>query len=507
MTTLGSISSNGLQTAATGISTDGSTVVGWGALRTGGTNQVHAILWGAGGNATDLGTIGGIVGSSQATATNQNGAVVVGESNYNGSTNPTDVHAFRWTAAGGMSDLGTIGNITGVSQALAVNADGSIVVGWSQTATSPGHAFVWSGSGGMQDLNTMLANAGVNMNGITLISAHGVSADGSFVVGDETLTALGNNTTHAFIARIGGGSAGLTTPQSIIASIQELGDGMLAQTINDQLLADVLLGADEQLSCADCGGGYLSFGSFQLGGHGRYDLNDEWTLLGGASYGEYREQGADVTSSLTLASALRFDPAGLGASRPFAEIGVTASPNQQVTYSRTYDDGSSVTRAAAATSSSNYAAYGRIGWIDRVTRVDELGAYAQFTREWQTVKAYAEAMSMSNPFEATVPSGSNSQSVIGLGAQYTHLFGRSIEANLNAGVDHAPGTQSSIDAAVAGYGDVRVTPAHLTWTTVGGRVGRRVGNRVVIDLFVNTVLGPQQIGTGVHGGIDFNIKF
>jgi probable HAF family extracellular repeat protein len=520
MTTLGTLNSGGLTTSATGISADGSTTVGWGLVQTGGGAFGHSILWHADGIANDLGAIGGITGNSQATAVNANGTVVVGESEYatgaTATTTTTQLHAYRWTSAGGMVDLGTIGGATGLSQALAVNASGSVVVGWSAAndPTLAGHAFMWTAQSGMQDLNSVLTKAGVDLTGITLISAHGVSANGDFVTGDETLAALGPNTTHAFIARVGnaggsgggGGSLGVTTPDSLINSIQGLANSMTAQMLNQALFANVLLGLNEQLSCSDCGGASVSFGSFTIGSHGRRDLNDEWTLLGGASYGRYREEGANVTSSWTVASSLRFDPAGMGTSRPFAEIGVTAAPDQHVTYSRSYANGSATTTAMGDTSSGNYAAFGRVGWIGRVTRVDEVGAYVQFTREWQTVKAYTE-VSAANPFGAAVPSGSNSQSVIGVGAQYTHLFGRYTEVDINAGVAHAAGVQSSIDASVAGYGNIRLTPPHLTWETVGGRIGRRVGKRVTLDLFADAVLGPRQIGTSVHGGFDFNIKF
>jgi probable HAF family extracellular repeat protein len=506
MTTLGSIDSNGAETSALGISADGSTTVGWG-ISLAGQGAIHSVLWHQNGVAVDLGAIGGIAGSSMATAVNQDGSVIVGDGQYVASSGI--LHAYRWTAAGGMVDLGTLLGPTSYSEAFGVSADGSIVVGTSfiPSTGQAGHAFIWTALGGMQDLNTMLTNAGVNLTGITLISARGISANGNFVTGDETTTAIGSDTAHAFLARIGGGAVGLTTPESIIASFLQLANSMTAQLINGTLLSSVLLGVNEQLSCADCGGGYLSFGSFTLGGHGRYDLNDEWTVLAGASYGRYREEGADVTSSWTLATSLRFDPAGMGSSRPFAEAGLTAAPDQHVTYTRPYADGASMTTATGDTSSGDYAAYARVGWIDRLTRTDELGAYAQFTQEWQTVRAYSETVSMSNPFEATVPSGSNAQSVMGVGAQYTHLFGRYTEFNLNGGVAHAAGVQSSIDASVAGYGDVRLRPPRLTWETVGGRIGRRVGHRVTLDLFADTVLGPRQIGSSVHGGVDFNIRF
>ena len=71
-----------------------------------------------------------------------------------------------------MQDLGTLGG--NESRAHGVSADGSVVVGRARNAAGQERAFRWTATGGMQDLGTL---------GGSGIKAYDVSADGSVVVG------------------------------------------------------------------------------------------------------------------------------------------------------------------------------------------------------------------------------------------------------------------------------------------------------------------------------------
>jgi probable HAF family extracellular repeat protein len=139
----------------------------------------HAFRWMPVKGLQDLGLTKGT--ESIAIAISADGSVIVGEAR--------DANrfwrAFRWTASTGMIDIGTLGGPE--SAALAVNKDGTVIVGTSLTSSSSSsnHIFRWTRSTGMQDLLAALQTAGVHNadKWVQLNSMVGVSSDGAVMVG------------------------------------------------------------------------------------------------------------------------------------------------------------------------------------------------------------------------------------------------------------------------------------------------------------------------------------
>jgi probable HAF family extracellular repeat protein len=163
---------------AQGVSADGSVVVGWGSYTTYSYGDYYtyrnAFRWTAAGGMQNLGTMGG--NQSEAYGVSANGAVVVGRAqNAN-----QQWRAFRWSASSGrMVDLGTLPGGS-YSAAYGVSANGYVVVGMSSyydnvTRGQYERAFRWTVDDGMQHLGTLprWENS----------TAYAVSADGAVVVG------------------------------------------------------------------------------------------------------------------------------------------------------------------------------------------------------------------------------------------------------------------------------------------------------------------------------------
>jgi uncharacterized membrane protein len=108
---------------------------------------------------------------SHANAISADGSVVVGFGAEAGEFTPTT--AVRWV--GGEPQALAPGEF---SNALDVSADGQVVVGEAFAG-----AFVWDPERGRREIRQVLVAAGVDLDGIALVAARSVSADGSVIVG------------------------------------------------------------------------------------------------------------------------------------------------------------------------------------------------------------------------------------------------------------------------------------------------------------------------------------
>ena len=199
---------------ATGVSSDGSVVVGKAAYSPGYT---RAYRWTAAGGLVNIGTLGGdpnsFINSSFATGVSGDGTTVIGNGNIG-----THVEAWRWTNATGMVSLSAPGasnssfDATASSDATGINADGTVVVFNVNCGVICTGAYRWqkdnstNASGGTAMLiKDWLTAGGVNTTGWSFASVGGVNANGNVVVGGGTLNGLN----QAYIARVG--LAGIVT--------------------------------------------------------------------------------------------------------------------------------------------------------------------------------------------------------------------------------------------------------------------------------------------------------
>jgi probable HAF family extracellular repeat protein len=191
---------DGDSASASGVSADGSVVVGygfdWDDWIDPPAYSVQAFRWTESTGPVGLGFLGGGEfnlkrTASQASAVSADGTVIVGFAYDAGFPIyvPHDARfeAFRWTEADGMVGLGKV-STDNYSSARAVSADGSVIVGQSAfvgEVNSVYRAFIWTEADGMRSLREWLVTeCGLDLTGWTLEDATGISADGTIIVGN-----------------------------------------------------------------------------------------------------------------------------------------------------------------------------------------------------------------------------------------------------------------------------------------------------------------------------------
>jgi hypothetical protein len=81
------------------------------------------------------------------------------------------------------------------------------------------------------------------------------------------------------------------------------------------------------------------------------------------------------------------------------------------------------------------------------------------------------------------------------------------EGNINGGYVRSFVTHSGIVAAVTGDGVVTPTMGDQDWFEYGARLGFRITQGWVADVFVNGTLGPQPVGNTIHGGLGLRVNY
>lgn len=156
---------------AFGVSADGTVIVG--------TDAAQAFRWTQAEGMVGLGKGPGALGC-RANGVSADNSTIIGFNTYN-DVNDNN-RAFRWTAAEGFVDLGVLPGDQ-FSEAKAISADGTIIVGQSGTKFVSGRAFIWDKTNGMRDLKEVLVAGNPSLVNWTLRSATGISADGKTIVG------------------------------------------------------------------------------------------------------------------------------------------------------------------------------------------------------------------------------------------------------------------------------------------------------------------------------------
>jgi len=155
---------------------DGSVIVGWQDASTG---FRQGAVWRNGVQSVIFTNTGGLI--SEASGVSADGTWIIGSGSSSNGFN-----AWRYSDDTGFETIGTPPSFGWRGASTAISADGSVIVGFYRPFPGPatfGQGFIWTEADGMINLNDFVASQGVNTEGVTLALPLGISADGRTIVG------------------------------------------------------------------------------------------------------------------------------------------------------------------------------------------------------------------------------------------------------------------------------------------------------------------------------------
>lgn len=220
---------------ARAVSADGQIVAGYGYSQA--NSGVFAFIWTQAGSL-NLGVLPGAASDSYANDVSDVGDVAAGWS-----LSETGPEAFRWTIDDGMIGLGVLpGDF--LSEALAVSADGALVVGRSFGPTG-NRAFIWEESMGIVPMSDFLTANGIDHTGWMLTQGVGLSADGARIVGNG-INPVGE--LEAWIVDLGTGDEGGGDDEPVDSDGDGIADDEDAVPNSDMSPTVVISGFDSRVA-------------------------------------------------------------------------------------------------------------------------------------------------------------------------------------------------------------------------------------------------------------------
>lgn len=504
MVGLGTLDGTG-QSQANAVSGDGSIIVGSSNI---GYN-IEAFRW-----TTETGMVSISPGySSNAYGISSDGSTIVG---YLVNADGYD-RAFRWTQTTGTLELGALDGDSSIAR--ATNADGSVVVGSVNNSV----AFRWTEPTGMQSLASVLTSTGVNMTGWQLQNASFINSDGSIIAGLGVL----NGVYTSYIANLitGGVTAPQDLSQSI-ASVATSTQQVAAITSNQMgqslFQARSLIASNSFISTSSApsslnnlsttaGGPYRriwqmyttgSFGIGQNNDFGNHDLNGTIGIkaditpefaFGGAVIGSTARSdmvfgGNSKVGAYGVSGIAAYAPINNGLRLYVSSFAAVLDLNIR----RGYQNGAGLDSSQGDTNGFAYGVAGQVGWNAPVNNRYSIMPYTELRYSKTKTDAYTET---GGAFAGSFSASAVDYTVGRIGVENNYQLTDRLNLTGRVAIAHRLSDEAGgLSANVSGISQ-NVAGAQVgdkTWGEIAGGAGFQLSERTYINGELNVRSGRTQ---------------
>jgi hypothetical protein len=249
-----------------------------------------------------------------------------------------------------------------------------------------------------------------------------------------------------------------------------------------------------------------SVGSLAAGITGHLNLAP-FELVAGLGYASESYSDTEMKGAFTAAAKLRYTHMFGERLGGFSEVGGFYSPDSNYRFSRNYANGSGTATGNGSASGRQAYGFARLGMLINVTANDQLTQSIEIGRQILHTGSYSEALSPTNPFEASVSGSSSTMNVFKLREKWVHAFTQTIDAAIWGAWAHGFSYRDGSQLNIGGVGTLSPqVSGRLNWLEYGARVGYRVNQKAKVSAFVNGVTGGD-IGARTHVGVNLEMFF
>lgn len=308
------------------------------------------------------------------------------------------------------------------------------------------------------------------------------------------------------------GFLGYTTQNEQATSLDPFSEAQTAVVTHLNTTAGIILGANQPLERDNQVGLFGAVGSHTVGVTGHYNFGDGFSVDAGAALFEQSVGGATSSGVLLGGKASYLQPEDGSAFRLLGNVGLTAAPGMDMTFSRSYtlfgagEDFSNVATSATANGSGTMVG----AWIEGGVLVapdpsNEIIFSASYARNWLNLDGVTEEQTDQNPFAASFGNETYTYDTLKAKAAWTTDITDDVKLTAHGAIGYvfAPG---DLTMDVALVGPVAVGGQDEAFAEYGARLGWDVTDTTQVGAFV---VGSTGSVTGTHFqvGADVSMKF